>query len=73
MEKSQKKLIPKEYKEVCIDNLIFVLDGFDEIAIEYRRMFVINLEAFCNNYKNVKIILISTFIIVIFNYQDLCL
>lgn len=53
------ELIPKEYKEVCIDNLIFVLDGFDEIAIEYRRMFVINLEAFCNNYKNVKIILTS--------------
>ena len=59
------ELIPKEYKEVCIDNLIFVLDGFDEIAIEYRRMFVINLEAFCNNYKNVKIILTSRNIFII--------
>lgn len=52
-------LIPDEYKELSIDNIIFVLDGFDEIAIEYRRMFIIKLEAFCSKNKNVKIILTS--------------
>ena len=56
---SIEQFIPDEYKEISIDNIIFVLDGFDEIATEYRRKFIINIEAFCNKNKSAKIILSS--------------
>lgn len=53
------QLIPKEYYGVDKESIIFILDGFDEIAIEYRRKFIVNLESFCNKYKSAKIILTS--------------
>ena len=42
-EDEKKSLIPEEYNGVDKENIIFILDGFDEIAIEYRRKFIINL------------------------------
>ena len=56
---SIEQLIPKEYNGVDKENIIFILDGFDEIAIEYRRKFIINLESFCNKNRGTKVILTS--------------
>lgn len=56
---SIEQLIPEEYNGVDKENIIFILDGFDEIAIDYRRKFIINLESFCNKNKDTKVILTS--------------
>ena len=56
---SIEQLIPEEYNGANKESIIYVLDGFDEIAIEYRRKFIINIESFCNKYKSAKIILTS--------------
>lgn len=53
------EFIPINYKDISIEYIIFILDGFDEICTEHKREFIINLEEFCNKYKNVRIILTS--------------
>lgn len=56
---SIEQLIPEEYNGADKESIIYILDGFDEIAIEYRRKFIINIESFCNKYKSAKMILTS--------------
>ena len=53
------ELIPKEYKMVYLDNLIFVLDAYDEIEEKNKKTFVRKLEKFCNNNENIKVIVTS--------------
>lgn len=49
--------IPSEYKNVYLKNLIFVLDGFDEIEERNKNTFVRKIEKFCKDNKDIKIII----------------
>lgn len=49
--------IPNEYKNIYLKNLVFVLDGFDEIEEKNKKTFVRKIEEFCKDNNNVKIII----------------
>ena len=50
------ELIPKEYKGIEYEKIIFILDGLDEINENNRQIFIKKLERFCENNKDVKVI-----------------
>lgn len=51
--------IPSKYKKIYTKNLIFVLDGFDEIEEKNKKTFIRKIEKFCNDNKNIKIVISS--------------
>jgi len=51
------EMIPKEYKGIPFQNLLFVLDGLDEIENKNRTTFIRNIEDFCEENKDIKIVI----------------
>ena len=51
------ELIPKEYEMIPFQNLLFVFDGLDEIENKSRTTFIKNVEDFCEQNKDIKIVI----------------
>ncbi len=52
-----KEMVPKEYEGIPFQNLLFVFDGLDEIENKNRTTFIKNVEDFCEENKDVKIVI----------------
>ena len=50
------ELIPLQYKDIYEENLVFILDALDEIEEKNRNTFVRKLEHFCEENKDIKVI-----------------
>lgn len=50
-------MIPNEYKKIYLKNLIFVLDGLDEIEEKNRNTFIRKIEKFCKDNVDVKVVI----------------
>lgn len=53
------KLIPKEYSKYEIEDIIFIIDGYDEIVNEYANVFTRKINNFSCRNNDVKIVISS--------------
>lgn len=51
------EMIPKEYEGIPFQNLLFVFDGLDEIENKSRSIFIKKIEDFCEENKDIKIVI----------------
>lgn len=56
VDKKIEELIPKQYEGLPFQNLLFVLDGLDEIEDVNKSNFIKRLEEFCEENKDIKVI-----------------
>lgn len=56
-DKKIEEMIVKEYNGIPFQNLLFVFDGLDEIEKKSRTTFIKNIEEFCEENKDVKIVI----------------
>jgi len=59
IDKTIEEFIPTEYKDIPIDKLVFILDGFDEIKEQNVDTFRFHLEEFVEENPNTKFVISS--------------
>lgn len=49
-------MIPEEYKDLPVQNILFVFDGLDEIENKNRNTFIKKLEEFCEDNQDIRVL-----------------